>query len=92
MAISWLVVGEAYLKMSVAELNRDVKRKLEPLEKEARQIRKRLDEIEGEIRRYVRALGQGKLSIGRLERRNRRFRNGQGLAEKAIGRNRVKDK
>ena|SRR5882672_8501342 len=27
----------------------------------------RLEEIEGEIRRYVRALGQGKPSIGRLE-------------------------
>ena len=65
--LSELSQNEAYLEMSVAELNGDLKRKLEPLEKEAQQIRKRLEEIEGEIRRYVRALGQGKLSIGRLE-------------------------
>jgi site-specific DNA recombinase len=65
--LSELSQNEAYLKMSVAELNRDLERKIEPLEKEARQLRKRLEEIEGEIRRFVRALGQGKLSIGRLE-------------------------
>lgn len=59
--------NEAYLKMSVAELNGDLKRKVEPLEKEATQIKKRLEEIEQESKRYVRALGQGKLSIGRLE-------------------------
>jgi len=59
--------NEAYLKMSVAELNGDLRRKAEPLEREAVQIKKRLDEIELEARRYVRALGQGKLSIRRLE-------------------------
>ncbi|MGA8269108.1 MAG: hypothetical protein WB787_15190, partial [Candidatus Acidiferrales bacterium] len=31
------------------------------------QIKKRLEEIEGEIGRYIKALGQGKLSIERLE-------------------------
>ena len=59
--------NEAYLKMSVEELNGDLKRKVEPLEREAAQIKKRLDEIDQESRRYVRALGQGKLSIARLE-------------------------
>ena len=59
--------NEAYLKMSVAELNGDLRRKAEPLEREAVQIKKRLGEIEQEARRYVRALGQGKLSIRRLE-------------------------
>jgi len=65
--LSELSQNEVVLKMSVAELNGDLKRKLEPLEKEAQQIRKRLEEIEEEIGRYVKALGQGKLSIGRLE-------------------------
>jgi SMC interacting uncharacterized protein involved in chromosome segregation len=35
--------------------------------KEAQGLRNRLKEIEQEIRRYVKALGQGKLSIRRLE-------------------------
>ena len=65
--LSELSQNEVYLKMSVAELNGDLKRKLEPLEREAQQIRKRLEEIEREIGRHVKALGQGKLSIGRLE-------------------------
>ena len=59
--------NDAYLKLSVEELNRDLRRKTEPLEKEAAQLRKRLDEIEQEISRYVKALGQGKMSIRRLE-------------------------
>jgi chromosome segregation ATPase len=65
--LSELSQNEAYLKMSMAELNGNLKRKVEPLEKEAQQIRKRLEEIEREIGRYVKALGQGKLSLGRLE-------------------------
>jgi septal ring factor EnvC (AmiA/AmiB activator) len=56
-----------YLKESIDELNRDLQRKMEPLEREAQQIRKRLAEIEDEIGHYVKALGQGKLSIARLE-------------------------
>ena len=59
--------NEAYLKISVDELNGDLKRKTEPLEREALRLRKRLDEIENEISRYVKSLGQGKLSIQRLE-------------------------
>jgi chromosome segregation ATPase len=55
------------LKISVEELNGDLRRKPEPLEREADQIKKRLEEIDGEIGRYVKALGQGKLSIERLE-------------------------
>jgi site-specific DNA recombinase len=65
--LSDLSQNEAFLKMSVEELNGDLKRKTEPLEREAGQIKKRLEEIEGEIGRYVKALGQGKLSIERLE-------------------------
>ena len=65
--LSELSQNEAYLKMSVAEMNGDLQRKVGPLQKEAQQLRTRLNEIEQEIRRYVKALGQGKLSIGRLE-------------------------
>jgi septal ring factor EnvC (AmiA/AmiB activator) len=65
--LSELSQNEAYLKMTVEELNSDIQRKTEPLEKQAGQIKKRLDEIEREIGRYVKALGQGKLSIERLE-------------------------
>jgi len=59
--------NEAYLEISIDELNGDLKRKTEPLEREVLNLRKRLDEIESEISRYVKALGQGKLSIQRLE-------------------------
>ena len=65
--LSELSQNEVYLKMPVDELNGGLKRKVEPLQKRAQQVRSRLGEIEQEIRRYVKALGQGKLSIGRLE-------------------------
>jgi chromosome segregation ATPase len=65
--LSDLSQNEAFLKISVEELNGDLKRKTEPLERGAGEIRKRLAEIEEEIGRYVKALGQGKLSIERLE-------------------------
>jgi site-specific DNA recombinase len=65
--LSELSKNEAYLRASVDELNGDLQRKVEPLEREAQRIRKRVNEIEQEIARYVKALGQGKLSIARLE-------------------------
>ena len=65
--LSELSQNEAYLKMTVEELNGDLQRKTEPLERDAGQIKKRIEEIEQEIGRYVKALGQGKLSIERLE-------------------------
>jgi chromosome segregation ATPase len=65
--LSELSQNDSFLKTSVEELNRDLLRKVEPLEREAQQIRKRLADIEGEMGRYVKALGQGKLSIERLE-------------------------
>jgi hypothetical protein len=65
--LSELSQYEAYLKMAVKELNGSLLQKMEPLEKQAGQIKKRLDEIEREIGRYVKALGQGKLSIEPLE-------------------------
>jgi site-specific DNA recombinase len=65
--LSDLSHNEAFLKISVEELNQDLKRKTKPLETEAGQIRKRLEEIDDEIGRYIKALGQGKFSIERLE-------------------------
>jgi len=65
--LSDLSQNETFLKISVEELNEDLKRKTEPLEREAGQIKKRLEEINEEIGRYVKALGQGKFSIERLE-------------------------
>ena len=65
--LSELSQNEAYLRMTVEELNGDLQRKTEPLEDQTRQIKSRLNEIEQEIGRYVKALGQGKLSIERLE-------------------------
>jgi chromosome segregation ATPase len=65
--LSDLSHNDTFLKISVEELNGDLRRKTEPLEREAGQIKKRLGEIDGEIRRYVKALGQGNLSIERLE-------------------------
>ena len=65
--LSELSQNDAYLKVSVAEMNGDLKQKVGPLQKEAQQVRNRLREIDQEIGRYVKALGQGKLSIGRLE-------------------------
>jgi chromosome segregation ATPase len=59
--------NEAYLKMTVEELNGDLERKVEPLEREVGRITRRLEEIEQEIGRYVKALGQGTISIERLE-------------------------
>jgi chromosome segregation ATPase len=65
--LSDLSQNEAFLQISVEELNGDLKRKTEPLAWEAGQIEKRLAEIDGEIGHYVKSLGQGKLSIERLE-------------------------
>src|SRR5215469_2600053 len=65
--LSDLSHNEAFLKLSVEELNQDLKQKMEPLEREAVQTKKRLEEIDDEIGRYVKALGQGKFSIERLE-------------------------
>lgn len=51
--LSELSGNEDYLRTSVEELNRDLKRKAEPLEREAAQVNKRLQEIEQEISRYA---------------------------------------
>ncbi len=65
--LSELSQNETYLRTAVEQLNGDLLRRVEPLEKEAQQIRKRLMGIEDEIGQFVKALGQGKLSLARLE-------------------------
>jgi len=51
--------NEAYLKMTVEELNGDLERKVEPLEKEAERIKKRLQEIEQRNKALRQSLGAG---------------------------------
>ena len=59
--------NKVYLDRSVEELNKGVARTVEPLQYEARNLEKRINEIEKEIERYVIALGQGTISLPRLE-------------------------
>jgi predicted nuclease with TOPRIM domain len=56
------------LEATIQELNRDLKAKVEPMEREAAQIKERLAELDGEIDRFVHALGTGKVSVNRLEK------------------------
>jgi hypothetical protein len=51
--LSNLSHNEAFLRISVEELNGDLKRRTEPLKRETDQIKKRLEEIDCEIARYV---------------------------------------
>ena len=60
--------NEAALDATIQELNRDLKGKVEPLERDAAQIKQCLAELDGEIDRFVQALGKGKISVDRLEK------------------------
>jgi hypothetical protein len=60
--------NEAAVSATIQELNRDLQGKVEPLEKEAAQVKHRLAELEAEIDRFVQALGRGKISVERLEK------------------------
>jgi len=53
---------------AVEDLNRDLRAKVQPLEREAAQTRQRIAELEVEIDRFVQALGKGRISVERLER------------------------
>jgi hypothetical protein len=48
--LSELSQNETYLKMSVAEMNGDLQRKVGPFQKEAQQFRNRLKEIAADLR------------------------------------------
>ena len=66
-----LCQNSGLVNMTIEELNRDQKEKLKPLEQEAIRLRARLDELEREIDRFIRALGQGTISVKRLEQEMR---------------------
>ncbi len=59
--------NDTYLRRSVEELNNGINESVEPLELEIRSLEERIRELEREIDRYVQALGQGVLSVQRLE-------------------------
>lgn len=63
-----LSLNEALLNMTLEELNQELRLRLEPLEREAGELKRRIDGIEAEITKYVKALGKGKISIERLEK------------------------
>jgi site-specific DNA recombinase len=63
-----LTQNEAALDASIQELNCDLQAKVEPMQKEAAEIKTRLAELEAEIDRFVQALGKGSISVERLEK------------------------
>lgn len=63
-----LASNEAAVEATVAELNRDLQTRVQPLEKEAGEIQRRLTELDAEIDRFVGAVGQGTISVARLEK------------------------
>jgi site-specific DNA recombinase len=56
-----------WVKGTIEDLNRDHKEKTRPLEQEAIRLRAKLDQLEREIDRFVRGVGQGTVSVKRLE-------------------------
>ncbi len=70
--------------MSIEEVNRLLKLERGPLEKEMSAVQARLETIAKEIQRYVRAVGQGKLSVKYLEQAIFRLENEQRGLEKQL--------
>ena len=60
--------NEPALDATIQELNRDLKSKIAPMEREAATLKARLAEVDAEIDRFVQALGKGKISVDRLEK------------------------
>lgn len=56
------------VNLTIEEMNRNQKETLRPLHREEIRLRARLDEMDREIDRYVRALGQGSMLVKRVER------------------------
>jgi site-specific DNA recombinase len=63
-----LCQDSSFVDLTIQELNRDQEEKLKPLQQEEIRLRARLDEVEREVERFVRALGQGTILVKRLER------------------------
>lgn len=62
-----LCQDSSLVNLTINELNRDKSEKIRPLQQEEFRLRARLDEMEREIDRFVRAVGQGTISVKRLE-------------------------
>ncbi len=63
-----LCQDSSLINLTVQELNRDQREKFKPLQQEEIRLRARLDEVDREIDRYIRALGQGTVLLKRVER------------------------
>ncbi len=70
--LSTLSQQAEWVKVTVEELNRDQKEQVRPLEQEAIRLRASLNRLEREIDRLVRGVGQGTVSVQRLEDEMRR--------------------
>ena len=62
-----LCQNERLLTKSIADLNSELQRRVEPMEKEAAEVRRSIAEIEEELQNYVKGLGKGVIAINRLE-------------------------
>ena len=56
-----------WVKMTVEELRRDQQERVRPMEQQAIRVRASVDRLEREIDRLVRGVGQGTVSVQRLE-------------------------
>ena len=70
--LSTLSQQAEWVKVTVEELNRDQKEQVRPLEQEAIRLKASLNRLEREIDRLVRGVGQGTVSVQRLEDEMRR--------------------
>ncbi|TRZ97759.1 MAG: hypothetical protein D4R81_12020 [Nitrospiraceae bacterium] len=56
-----------FVTLTTDDINRDQKAKVRPLEQEAIRLSARMDTLEREIGRYVQAVGQGTITVKRLD-------------------------
>lgn len=70
--LSTLSQQAEWVKVTVEELNRDQKEQVRPLEQEGIRLKAGLNRLEREIDRLVRGVGQGTVSVQRLEDEMRR--------------------
>ena len=56
-----------FVTLTTDDINRDQKAKVRPLEQEATRLSARMDTLEREIGRYVQAVGQGTITVKRLD-------------------------
>ncbi len=79
--LSTLSQQAEWVKVTVEELNRDQKEQVRPLEQETIRLKASLNRLEREIDRLVRGVGQGTVSVQRLEDEMRRQQQEQDSLE-----------